>query len=1365
MTPPDARAPGSASPPPRRARSLLHPRRWLPIAGSLLLAAWFVVAFAIIVLQYWVLPRIGNHAEAIQQAVSEALGERVSIGNIGAHWSGLRAELDLEDVRLYDAQERPALQLPAVHAVIGWRSLLYGSVQLHSLIVDRPDLQIRRDAQGRIEVGGRYLTGGESGGSSAWLFSQPELLVRGARLEWTDELRAAPKLSLTGVDLVIRNSGNIHKLALRATAPPELASTLDVRLTLQGEAGTDMLDWKGRAFAELGYVDLAAWKRWVDYPLEVESGRGALRVWASFEGRRLTQATADLALAQLATRLAPGLPMLELETLRGRVGAKEQGERLAVSARSIELKLAREEPYAAGGFDLQWEPRKVPAGEPAAVQGSSVASPVKGEFHAEELALEPIAKLSAYLPLPVDVRRRLVDLEPRGKLQDLTLAWSETAARAADPAEGKTSADAGAGVLTYAVRGRFAGIGINRYGEWGGFEGLSGSIDATQAQGSLRLDSQNAVLDAARRLPEPLQFESLVAGISWKRVEKPGEPPLRVSFTNVSAANRELAGTAHGTWSAAAEGPGNLDLTASLTRGDGRALWRYIPLLPATVADYLKAAIDGGTLSDGQLRFKGDIRDFPFADAKHKGVFQVSARIANGELEYASRWPRITGIAGELRIEGPRLQVSATRGAILGTRLANVRAQLADFHGGDERVRVEGTAEGPVPEFLRFIEQSPVSEMIGGATRGMNGSGPGRLQLGLELPLRRLTQTKVSGAFQFAGNPFTFDPALPPLSQLNGRLDFTDEGVSARGLTAQFLGGPSSFSIARADRTYHVSAQGSATIAAVQRAFDLDWLLQRASGASAWTATATLGAGGRFDLQVDSPLSGVAIALPAPLGKRAGEPLPFRFERSNRADAELIRRVRGAQLTAGGDAMAFTAGRVASGVILRRRGTEGWSVDRGAIGINEPPPPLEGPGLSLAGTFPVFDLDRWRTALTPPSGPASASPVTTGPATTGPATTGQATTGQATASRATAAVSSIRLNAVALDIGGKRLNDVHLRASPLFAGAVSAWSASISARELEGALRWDEGEGSRGRIAARLKRLSLPESSGEPAAAESPGSELPALDIVADAFQLGDKALGRLELVAQNESRNWKIEKLVLSTSDATLNASGVWQSWATRPSVSLNLKLDVADIGQFFNRVGFPNTMRGGTATLEGRVGWVGAPQSIDYPTLTGDVKVSAAKGQFLKAEPGIAKLLGVLSLQSWISLDFREALGEGFIFDSLSSNARIVRGVLSTEDFDMNGKSAHVTMAGTVDLARETQNLRAKVVPAVGDSASTVVGLLLANPVTGLGAMLAQRLLRDPLGKIFTVEYTVTGGWTEPKVQRVRAETAQSGGTDPVP
>ena len=471
---------------------------------------------------------------------------------------------------------------------------------------------------------------------------------------------------------------------------------------------------------------------------------------------------------------------------------------------------------------------------------------------------------------------------------------------------------------------------------------------------------------------------------------------------------------------------------------------------------------------------------------------------------------------------------------------------------------------------------------------------------------------------------------------------------------------------------------------------------------------------GRFDLQLDSSLAGLAIALPEPFGKAAAETLPIRVIRTNRPDAEILKRARVA-LPENGDAIVVTlgrSGRLVNGLFIRRRSGESYVMQRGALGINEAAPAPQSAGIAVSGSVAALDLDRWR-ALLKDGG--------------------------------SDVVSSIGLNVGALQAGGKRFNDVRLRATP----AAGGWSADLNARELEGQVTW-QSEG-RGRIVARLKRFTIPDSG--PETTDAPGSDLPALDIAAEQFVLGDKNLGRLELGAVNEARDWRIEKLLVTSPDGTLRATGLWQSRETRPSVSLDFKLEVGDAGKYLARLGYPETVKAGSATLEGKVNWLGSPQSIDYPTLAGEVRLHAGKGQFLRAEPAIAKLLGILSLQSWITLDFREFFGEGFAFETISSDARIKNGILSTEDFAMSGKAAQVSMSGSVDLAQETQQLRVRVVPAVGGSVSGLLAVL-ANPVWGLGSLVLQRVLKDPLGRIFEFEYAVAGTWTDPKVERLRAE-----------
>jgi uncharacterized protein YhdP len=193
---------------------------------------------------------------------------------------------------------------------------------------------------------------------------------------------------------------------------------------------------------------------------------------------------------------------------------------------------------------------------------------------------------------------------------------------------------------------------------------------------------------------------------------------------------------------------------------------------------------------------------------------------------------------------------------------------------------------------------------------------------------------------------------------------------------------------------------------------------------------------------------------------------------------------------------------------------------------------------------------------------------------------------------------------------------------------------------------------------------------------------------------------------------------------------------------------------------------MQRGSAKLLGKLAWAGNPQTIDYPTLAGDLSLIAEKGQFLKIEPGIGKLLGILSLQALprrITLDFRDIFSEGFAFDTITGTATVAKGVLHTQDFAMLGPSAQVAMSGNIDLVQETQSLRVRVVPSVGDSLSVAGLMLLANPITGVASFLAQRLLKDPLGRAFAFEYAVSGSWADPKVEKLAREPPHSTAGEP--
>ena len=1279
--------------------------RFIAASGWLLVLVYFAVATLVLVLRYWILPDVGQYRPEIEQAISRALGERVSIGGINARWQGLHPELDLTEVSIHDKEGRVALSLPAVEAIIGWRSVLLLSLRLHSLVIDQPDLDIRRDSSGRIFIAGVELRSDRSeSGAGDWLLAQSEIVVRNARLSWTDERRGAPTLGLAGVTLMLQNSGDSHRFAVRAQTHPDLASTLDIRGEYHGESILQMDSWRGRIFAELDFVDLAAWKQWVDYPMDLVSGKGALRLWMTTDGERVTEVNTDVALANVRARLAEDLPMLDLEYLHGRLGgsrAGASGSRPVVRAhgRQLTLKSARGNALPPTDFSLLWE-------------GASAGVPERGELQANSLEFEPLANLAEFLPFPKEARADLAKVAPRGSVNELKFFWTGELEKPA----------------SFSLRGQFSNVDIKAPGGWGAISGLSGELNASQSGGSVRINSENTIIDLPERFPEgPAQFDKLAAQIGWAAADG----HVEFKFSNVMLANRDVSAILNGNFSTRsrhARSPGVLDLTAQFPRLEAKAVYRYIPRLSKSAREFLKQTLLAGQGSLGRLRLKGDLEDFPYANEK-AGIFQVSVRVAKGEYRIDEDWPAFADIAADLSFDGRRMQLAASRASLLGARATNVRVQVPDLFGDDERVLVEGQAEGASAEFLRVIEMSPVSGLIDGASKGIRATGAGRLQLKLDIPVRRLAQAKLTGAYQIMTNQVTIEGGIPPLNQVNGRIEFSESGLSGRGITAQLLGGAATFALnSRANGSVEVEAQGSAGIESLRKFFDLP-ILDRASGSTNWRANVRANKDG-LDLALESALIGVSMALPEPFSKGPQESLPFKLDYSNRADAEFLRSAKAPRLTTGMDAFLISLGSRASGMFTRRKIASGYQLDRAALGVGEPVPPMDRPGISISGKLAHLDADRWRSVF---DSSASGESI---PATSIPTNF------------------NIGLTVAALDFAGRRLNEVRLRTMPVG----SAWTANIASRELSGLVTWRP-EGA-GRVVARLKHFTLPDAPPGPLASDVQRTELPALDIVSDSFTLGERQLGRLELVAVNEVRDWRIERLTLTTEEGSFSANGVWQSWAQRPSVSLNMKLDLKNAGGFLTRMGFPGTMKDGIAKIEGKIGWLGNPQSIDYPTLTGDVILNASNGQFLKADPGIAKLLGILSMQTWITLDFRGLFGEGFVFDTMVSNARITKGVLATEDFAMNGKTAKVSMAGTVNLAQETQNLKVRVVPSLGDGISSIASLTVANPAIGLIALLLQRVLGDPVGKIFAFDYTVLGTWSDPKVERTSIETPAGGG-----
>jgi uncharacterized protein YhdP len=102
-----------------------------------------------------------------------------------------------------------------------------------------------------------------------------------------------------------------------------------------------------------------------------------------------------------------------------------------------------------------------------------------------------------------------------------------------------------------------------------------------------------------------------------------------------------------------------------------------------------------------------------------------------------------------------------------------------------------------------------------------------------------------------------------------------------------------------------------------------------------------------------------------------------------------------------------------------------------------------------------------------------------------------------------------------------------------------------------------------------------------------------------------------------------------------------------------------------------------------------------------------------------------------------------------------------MHTDDLKFAGPAAAVAIKGDVDLAKETQRLTVRVQPSLSSSVSAGAAVLfIANPLigaaVGAGALIAQKMLNNPIDQMFSYDYRVTGSWVDPVVERVSGRVA---------
>jgi uncharacterized protein (TIGR02099 family) len=1254
-----------------------HRRRFealLRLARITMVVALVLVAVAVTILRTVVLPNADRFRDTVAYAIGQSLGQPVTLGPISGGWAGFRPWVMMRDVTVLDDEGRPALRLSRVQAIFGWSTLFMLEVRCRTLSVDGLDVTVRRDERGRVSIGGIDWNPDAARGSfSDWFFDQPHVVVGDAALTWIDHTRDGEALRLEQVDLRFRNRGRSHRFQLVAAPPATLGSALDLRGDFRDGAVPGLARWAGRMYLHAPYLNLGKVRTWVELPLRFESGAGEVEAWIDVADAGLRQFTADLRLAGARATLAGENGALDVAALQSRVAWRATADGFEASLRRLSLGLTDGARFPAADIVLRQR-------DPAGARASRL------EVESDRIDLAPVVYFLNRLPVDARLREAVALHRPAGRLVDVAF-WLET------PAEGRPR---------FALSSGFEDLRFLPGAGLPGAAGLSGRLSAGHQGGSVRLDSRDLEFLVPEVFDQPLALQQFQAQASWRL----GEEGLVVDASQLTFANADVAGRAAGRFLRSAAGVDRIELEGGLTRATLPALWRYLPQrLGGRTRDWLREAVQAGA-SDG-VRFvvRGDLSAFPFDGGD--GRFEVEAGVREGVFAIGAGWPRIEDISGKVLFSGSGMEINA-RGRILGARVTRAALSMADLAGRNPVLRVEGEAEGPTAEFLRYLELSPVGAMIGNPGRGVRAQGGGNLRLGLAIPVRRPQDAVVSGSYGFESNRLERLGGLPPLSRVQALLEFTNKGARVANGTAELLGGPVRFSLAtQPGGGVAVEGGGRFIAARVAEPSRPAWL-ERLRGEADWRAQVVL-RDGRIDASVESDLRGLAVDLPAPLGKASGESLPLRVQAQVR-DAQVL-------------GSAGVGGRAAAAFLLDTS-AERARLERATLAFGEAARLPPASGIVLEGRLEHVVAEDWL-PLAPSLRPHP----------------GSAGSGAMLPVR-------VNLGMGSLVLAGREFHEVRVSAR----GVADAWHAEVTGREAAGSIDWSP-EG-RGRLVGRFSRLHLPEMGPTGSGSGSlRGQDLPEIDLTASVFRIGSLDLGALNLQAVPSGARWQLRKLDLQSPDGRIVAEGSWQMERGKPLTQMAVRVDARDVGRMLVRLGRPAAIAGGNARVAGVLEWEGSPARPDVASMSGRLSLEARQGRFLQIEPGIGKLFSVLSLQALprrVTLDFKDVFSQGFAFDEVLANSTITRGQLRTSDLRMNGPSAKVAMMGELDLVHETQDLEVRVVPSVSDSIA--LGTAVVNPVAGLVAFIVGKALNNPLDRAIGFEYHVSGTWADPTVEKRR-------------
>ena len=1281
--------------------------------------AYFWSAFALVVLASAVfvsavrlmLPHIGDYRDEIESWVSTYMTQPVEIDVIAAKWHGWTPHLRLTGIRLLDATETRVLTRfdQADLSVDLFATIVHRELVPGTLTVSGVELTLLRRPNGAITIEGVApesveLPSMRRNALAYWLQNQKNLAIESAKISWRDEESLLKPVVFSDVSLSIRSRGQHRQLEGSAHLPSDMGEDFNFLLDIEGDLLTD--DWAGDLYIEGKAIDPSAvlnYSRWMG--LKLTEGKLGFQIWSRWAGARLlsidgkvTVDGVEIGVDDYLVQVTEGTG--DLHAIRNTQG------RWSMSLERLNITTP----------DGSWPETELFL----SLTRSPTSDLINIVAQATFLRLDDLAPVIPNLGfIPDSIQASIQKTQPRGDIRNLRVGYFPER-----PSEQR-----------FYLHSEFSDISMNPVSEIPGLYGLRGAIKADASGGELTLASTGLSIDLGDRQDAPIVFDRLHGNIRWVTRRHGWWLATNSLIAETRALHTETTGTLE--WGDDDSPVANLITT--VLHGDLEYLPELIPndALPKRGYDWLQMALTGGTITSGLAVVRGPLKRFPFDGTD--GVFKARLTVEEGLLDFHKAWPRLEELNAELIFDGRQMFFNANNAKMLDTHLYDIATTIPDLTVKRRVFTGTTKAKFSADQGLAVVNASPMHRSIGERLQELEIAGPMNLDLGMTIPLKFGHKPTSKGTLHFDDGMVKSEQMKVTLENIQGQLLFINKDWNITDTSARYLdqavavtgvGGPE-----EGGSRDELRLRGRVGVETIHRQLEIvapsmtNWLetqslFARLRGSAEWNASIVMkhthsGATSTKTLALDSDLKGLVLDVPSPIGKGAEQSRHLHLKAG--PIAERL------------NTITFDYADVLAGHLVVRKDDAGEKkLINATLTFSEPllsdtPPP----GITVSGTLSQFSLDAWLAIMRGDHKDAKQN---------------------ALQSIRPPLPTNIDIQLGALRVLGQDFEDVgfHLRSDE------DTWQAHLSGTDIQGSISTPFAlDGAR--VTGQFDHLTLAKSAPDYVGLDIEPIKLPTLEFNADSFRFENAEMGSLQLLTFPTESGLRLEQLAFTADDFVIETKGDWYTDAAGQHSQIQLDVQGKDLGELLNTFGYDGAaINGGNTNLQLLAEWPGAPSDFSLDSLEGDLRIEVKQGTLLDVNPRVGRLFGLLSMQALrrrLMLDFKDLFGKGFAFDRIEGTFELDRGDAYTNNLSMDGPSARVDITGRTGLTNQDYDQLVTVTPQLSSSLP-VAGAFFGPAGAGVGAalFLGQKMFKGLPNQLLQRQYTVTGNWDEPVIERIR-------------